>query len=639
MNRRSYHPPVLLLALGVAAAGLPGCGDEEFSDEQFGVLDLASYYDGGTQANAAAPAVPEQIEANPGYLGGQFAEYYDFGLVPSVVDLATAVPKSVRVQPMYFFFDLQGRPLFAPPVRELRNGVDWIRGGQDVLDVNPKDYCEGAADQEACKRLNEAEKRKSYPLRRRDPLIDPNRSVDDYQRPLVDLHPLNQGTGAATQYTGLWEIVEVTAPASYVPDSIKHVATLQRALASGKFRLRQTGKVINCPMVDERTYVNRGLTARRVFHPRIEIWYRRLLSYCFLANGWETLGREDGVRYFADSDSERLDTFDVSRFRLGEGPSATERVEVPVGRAYEPAIIVSDQSDVNPATFTRVAFNVITTSRPRQGFGDPPGYTPMRWMFDVPAPDDYQTGAWKSEDELDLTNALPRRRSPTFPIVKNLPARGVAPRCSFPPVPGYAKEGTNPLDEDWKCGVLKPDPDPSRPAGNFIVDSRGDPACNAERDPLSAKDPPLECNPDTCFCDAPYVGYGQACGPGIAQCQRAGDKFSEDGYRCFPPWGGFCQKSCFGTNTRFAENAGKEPTRWVDSRCGDGGPGYVCNTSVATCIKYCDQNVSDLGQCSVNATVVSEMRDIQEGQTCQDFGIQVCAWPDTWDAKEFPIPQ
>ncbi len=37
--------------------------------------------------------------------------------------------------------------------------------------------------------------------------------------------------------------------------------------------------------------------------------------------------------------------------------------------------------------------------------------------------------------------------------------------------------------------------------------------------------------------------------------------------------------------------------------------------------------------------VGDQMRDIQEGQTCQDFGLQVCAWPDTWEPKEFTVPQ
>ena len=35
--------------------------------------------------------------------------------------------------------------------------------------------------------------------------------------------------------------------------------------------------------------------------------------------------------------------------------------------------------------------------------------------------------------------------------------------------------------------------------------------------------------------------------------------------------------------------------------------------------------------------VGTETRDIQEGQTCQDFGLQVCTWPDTWTPRDFPI--
>ncbi len=623
MKRSQFARPVMLIVLGVAAGGVAGC-DEEFSDEKFGVLDLASYYDGGSQADPGA-GIPDQLEANPGFLDGQAAEYYDFGFVPTVVDVTTGIPTAVRVQPMYFFFDRQEKPLFSPPVREVRNGVDWIRGGHDVLNPNPKDHCVGATDLEAveaCKKVNESERRKSYPLRRRDPVVDPERNSDDYQRPLIDLSPLDRG-GPASQYTGLWEIVEVVAREDYDPDSIKHVATLQRAVDAGKFSMRATGKVINCPLVDERTYVNRGMTNRRIFRPRIELWYRRLLTYCFLANGWETLGREDGVRYWANSDSERLDTFDVNRLNLGEGPNASQRVLVPVGRAYEPAVVIDDQSFVNPPVVTRVAYNIITSSRPRHTAGDPPGYTPMRWMFDVPAPDDYESGAWKSIDDLDLTNAVARTRSLTAPIVNNLPARGVASPCSY-----------SRLERSGQCG--KSEAQDAR--GVYVADPTGDPVCNAERDPFNPADKPLECNPDTCFCDAPFVGYGQACGPGVAQCQREPDAFAPDGYRCFPPWGGFCQKSCLGTNTRAMENMGKEPTKWVDTRC-EGSPGFVCYTPLATCIKICDQNVQDPAQCSVSAKLGEQTIDIQEGQTCQDFGLQVCTWPDTWDPKEFPLPQ
>ncbi len=636
MKRSQFALAPLLFTLGLAMTGAAGCEDE-FSDDKFGVLDLASYYDGGSQNDPTA-GVPDQVEANQGYVNGAVAEYYDFGFVPSVIDLANGNPTSVRVQPMYFFFDEQDRPLFAPPVRELRGGIDWIRGGIGVLNPNPKDYCEGAANQDDCKKFNDEEKKKSYPLRRRELLVDPYRGVADYQRPLVDLSPRDRG-GPATEYTGLWEIVEVTVPPKYAVDSIKHVATLQRALASGKFKARNTGKVINCPMVDERTYVNRGITNRRIFHPRIEVWYRRLLGTCFLANGWETLGNEKGDRFFAHSDNERLDTFDVTRVSLGDGPTASQHVVVPVGRAYEPAIASDDQSFTNAPTITRVAFNVITMTAPRHSAADPPGYTPMRWMFDVPARENYEAGHWKSEADIDLNSARGRRRSAIAPLVKNLPARGVAPRCSFEPQEGYqAPDRTHD-----QCG--RKVQDPSKPAGNFIVDGVGDPECNKERDPFNPEDPPLECNPDTCFCDAPFVTYGKACGPGIAQCQRRKDKFSEFGYECFPPWGGFCQRSCAPRvppappNTLAKGNVGKEPTEWLDSRCGGEVPGFICLTSIRTCIKLCDQNVSSPDQCSVKMKVGEETRDIQEGQTCQDFGLQVCAWPDIWEPKDFPIPQ
>ena len=82
------------------------------------------------------------------------------------------------------------------------------------------------------------------------------------------------------------------------------------------------------------------------------------------------------------------------------------------------------------------------------------------------------------------------------------------------------------------------------------------------------------------------------------------------------------------------QNIGKEPTQWVDSRC-FGARGSSASAGLA-CVKFCDQNVSDPKQCSVNVQVGDQMRDIQEGQTCQDFGLQVCAWPDTWEPKPFP---
>jgi hypothetical protein len=622
MHRREVRLAFsMFLGLGLAGT-VVGC-EEEFSDEPFGTLDLAPVYDGGTSANPAA-GIPQEIGVSPGYLGGSEAEYYDFGVVPTIINPEDGSPIAVRVQPMYFFFDRATRPLFASPVREVRNGTDWIKGGMDVLNPNPKNFCPpGAAAEDPCQARNAEEKKKSYPARQRDPLLDSERGVDDYQRPLIDLTP-QDNSPPRRQYTGLWEIVEVTVPDGYKVDSIKSVATLDQAIAAGKFSKRATGKVINCPLIDERTYVLRGVTSRRTFHPRIELWYRRQLATCFLANGWPTLGRDDGVRWFANQDDLRLDTFDVARITVGAGAAAGQELVVPVGRAYVPAVT----PDVEDAVTSRPPGNIVTATQPRRRAEDPMGYSPMRWMFDVTAPSDFVPGNWTSMADIDTGRARPQPGSFVRPLVRNLPLRGVRLKCSF-------KEDFSTTDDfnrpKKQCGNPVPTPTGTK------FDPKGDPVCNMERDPLNPDDVPLECNKDTCFCDAPVVGYGQACGSGIAQCSEEEDKFAPNGYVCFPPWGGFCQRNCQGGNSMAQQNIGKEPTQWVDSRC-FGVKGFICLGGLG-CIKFCDQNVTDPKQCAVNVMVGMEMKDIQEGQTCQDFGLQVCTWPDTWEPKPFTVPQ
>ena len=94
----------------------------------------------------------------------------------------------------------------------------------------------------------------------------------------------------------------------------------------------------------------------------------------------------------------------------------------------------------------------------------------------------------------------------TQPLVKNLPLRGVALPCSFEP--NYETVDPRTGRRKMQCG--RKIQDPNKPPGNFIFDSKGDPTCNMERDTLNPNDKPLECNRDTCFCDAPIVGYGQA---------------------------------------------------------------------------------------------------------------------------------
>src|SRR6185436_9139287 len=164
-----------------------------------------------------------------------------------------------------------------------------MRGGQAVLNPNP---------------ANNAPKNVPYSVRTRNVL-------GDFQRPIVDRLQHN------TDYSGLWEIWEVTAPDGYEADSIKSYATLNKGIEGGTFSVRRTKKVINCPVLDDRQYVVPSPLYYGVPHPRIEIWYRTKQGSCFLADGWQTLGDASNNLYKAGSDSKRLQVFDVISYTIG----------------------------------------------------------------------------------------------------------------------------------------------------------------------------------------------------------------------------------------------------------------------------------------------------------------------------------
>jgi hypothetical protein len=609
--RKAHGRPGPLHLLVAACALTAGC-KQEFVDQPFGVLDLSSVYDGGTATDPSA-GIPEQINPQLGYVDTAQAEYYDFGTIPVERDPFTGAPQVANVRPMYFFYNLAGQPLFSAPVRELRDGTDWIKGGENVLNPNPKDYCAGVPveqqDTNPCKKRVDAEKKKPYALRFREPLVDRLRKVDDYQRPLVDVSPADRGGN--NPYTGLWEVFEVQVADGYVPDSIKHKATLDKAVAGGKAVVRSTHKVINCPIVDERTLVARGVADAPTPRPRIELWYRRQLTFCYLANGWETIGNDQGLIH-ANSDAARLDTFDVSRITVGDGPVKETRLVVPISRAYRPAIRTDDQSG-GPLVTTRVVDNIISNGVPRHTAADPPGYSPIRWMWDFTVDNDYVSGKVDAVSKLDPGN------SNATTTVRNMPLRGVRTRCSYTKEPAFGK-----------CGKVVPDPaDPLAPP---TLQTKGDPTCTQLG---------LECNPDTCFCDAPFVKYGQICGPGVAQCDTAEDKFSKHGYTCLFPSGGFCYMRCklSDQNDFMAESSGKKPTEVKDSRC-KSVPGYRCIPYVpegyGICLKLCDTNVTMGNQCEAKTTMTLDMteQDIDKGQVCEDLGLEVCAWPDGFEPAQ-----
>lgn len=599
MRMRSRGLAVFAL-LPVVALTAAAC-QESYYDEPFGVLDLATTFDGGTRANPAA-GLPTNLLPQAGFESTERFEYYDFGAVPALIKFDSATlstePQSVRVSPMYFFYvGAQGPALFSAPARDNRDGSDHIRGGKGVL--NPTPRCElPDADPAACAE----EKKRPYPIRARDLWRDPQRGGSaSYQRPIVDVVPGDR------LYTGLWEVVEIAAPPGYAPDDIKSLSTLKSALGSGDFKQLRTGKVINCPIVDERTYVARGVTDRATPHPLIEIWYRRKQGLCYLANGWETLGTPSRERFFAGDPSERLQTFDVDVFNLGAGRTATTELLVPIYKAYTPTIFTFSGATFTP---TRMVANLITKGRPRRSAADPPGYSPIQWMWDYIVEPDYVIGGLRSLDELDLSDetALPFYGAPGH-VVRNIAHRGVQVRCGYPPLAHKTGE---------PCGVEKPNPN----GLGTIVDAKGDQVCEGIG---------LECNPDTCFCDAPAVGFGQPCGFGIARCSPEKDGFSDAGYTCFPADVGVCYLGCTGSNQKAAENEGRPETEYVDTRCKE-LPGYRClgYNRRGICLKLCDENVST-PQCGAEApypTATDEPKDIGKGQVCLNLGIEVCVWPE-----------
>ncbi len=504
-----------LVYRGVFAASLlalVGCGNDELSDEFYGPIDLAPYFYDGSTAAAPDRGLPREIKPARGWYNGVRVEFYDFGLVAArrrrnAAGATLNEPDIAYVQPMYFFFDSRGNPMFSKPVFEWRTGLFHMRGGENALNPNPAQPPSEAGRRKGYYEL-------AYSARARSTMQDPDRNSDDYQRPIVD-----QMVGNAN-YTGLWEIIEVTAPDGYRPDAIKNFATLQTGIDQGKFRLHRTQKVINCPVVDDRTFVtpspmvvrmksNPAANDSKPFYvpqPRMEIWYRTKLGTCYLANGWETIGetavdngRELDPRdpanltlFKAGTDaSKRLDTFDVIRYAVGEGNNQVLTVVVPTGKVFTPKVTINT---LNPAQATydlRYYGDDITPAIPRHYDSDPPGYSPVVWLQDITVPQDppYASGAYKGLSDVDPLQIAARGGV----FTRNYPVIGVASPCKGNNECGAFDRQCNPLPD---LDLATSDPPPGKNIADLTIDKEGGPRC-----------------------DIPAVGYGQYCAPGIARCE------------------------------------------------------------------------------------------------------------------------
>jgi hypothetical protein len=507
-----------------------GCGEDELSDEAYGPIDLAPYFYDGSTASNPTTGLPRNLIPRKGWVTGLRAEYYDFGLVTTTrkrnkMGASTSDPDFAYVMPMYFFFTAgTNKPLTAPPIKEQRTGLWHMRGGKDVLNPNP----DPAAKRDV-----------PYPIRVR-------RILGTYQRPIVSLTPHN-----SAQYSGLWEIVEVFAPSGYEPDSIKHDETLvNRALKADGWSSRRTGKVINCPLVDDRTYVTPSVFAYGVPRPRIEVWYRTKLGTCFLVNGWETLGNEAGQLYPAKMDNARLNTFDVTDYTVGvPGENQKRIVTAPVGYLYDPMVRLLSQDRTRSTLDIRLTHDSLSDGLPRHTANDPPGYRPIKWHWDVEVAQDppYRPGTFQSLEGIDPAQA--RARSGIF--TRNFALIGVAKPCN-----PATNELTDPADRNPDISKRAKRPDPS--TGHATCTDLGL-ECNGHPDAeIGVNDvPPGESREGLQLrqeggprCDVPRALYGEFCAPGIARCDYgykgpAGSLTGVlGGFACHPNPVGYCHLRC-----------------------------------------------------------------------------------------------
>lgn len=501
----SLHLP-LLLAVSLPLA-VTACGND-LSDGDFGGVDLRPFF-----GDSSSKAPPLRIETQTGFFDGTKVTYYDFGWSASVkgttdddrqallgIGPKDKIPKVAPVNPMYFFFDNKGNPMFSAPVREAKTGNYTMAGGRDVRNPNPSEN--------AIKTL-------AYPVRQRDQLKDPNRNSGDYQRPIIDVIFDRDQTETLQKYSGLWEFVKVKAPAGYQPDQIKSWETLETGINSGDFsiqtsRLSATTELlaINCPIVDSRSIVLPNVSAfieanapsvvpekRRNPQPKVELWYRRKRIDCFLVNGWESLGKtipkEGGndqyVLYKSNEDTQRIGVLDTDLFVVGSGTAAKRQIVSPVGELYIPRISARSSYFYVPGSA------ISTGSLPRHDKTDPPGYRPIKWWWNLDV-----TDAGGPFSETSLTNP-----KANLSDVRNIDAAKLSPRDFREP-----KTMNFPITNTRiPCPGATPDNDPCTQFGLVcgLLQNQTDDSCGERR-----------------------VRYGEACAPTVATCRDTIDSTQYD---------------------------------------------------------------------------------------------------------------
>ena len=124
-----------------------------FSDDAYGAIDLDALLRRRRHRREPACGRSRRDQAQRGWYEGNRAEFYDFGLVNhrrkrNAAGATIREPDIAYVNPMYFFFDAAGKPMFSKPLFDRRTGTWSMKGGQNMLDPNPVDSPERRRRQE-----------------------------------------------------------------------------------------------------------------------------------------------------------------------------------------------------------------------------------------------------------------------------------------------------------------------------------------------------------------------------------------------------------------------------------------------------------------------------------------------------------
>jgi hypothetical protein len=424
-------------------------------------------------------------------------------------------------------------------------------------------------------------------------------------------------------------------------------------------------------VLDDRTYVTPSALFYGVPHPRIELWYRTKMGSCFLADGWQALGDAGGRLYKADSKN-RLNVMDVVTYTIGSGESARTAITAPVSKMFIPTASVATL-DSRTAVDVRYTGDNVTEVLPRNTPADPPGYRPIRWLWDLKVPQDppYVPSTYRSTGDMDPSQMV-NRLTGNVPFTKNFPLIGVNIACSP------------------DTGNLTPE-DPANPVPcSSLGHAPGVPLeCYglAYANPVGA----LVSDPGGARCDVPRVRFAEFCAPGIATCagfnpKATGRDLTPDemsaktlnsniigGYTCQPngPQGGYCFYRCDSDGSAGSKSADKIEVRYkgpdgqvkidkgldgkgndmgYDQRCGN-IPGYKClnpaGTGIATqarvCLRQCDTGKPDAFNdefCKIKTNVMINDKvngDFQKGMTCASRGLNGsagCQWDPAFEPRD-----